>query len=103
MARIVRTESAVDDLQEIAAFIAQDDEAAAVRLAGKAVDAVEALAVYPRRGRVVPELALDHLRETVVPPCRILYRVGTESVTIMRIIRGEQDLLGTLRREGPRP
>jgi hypothetical protein len=41
-------------------------------------------------GRVVPEFAVEHLREIVSPPFRIVYRHDKQKVRIVRVWRSER-------------
>lgn len=50
------------------------------------------LELYPESGRVLPEAGLPRLRETVVPPFRVLYRVLDDRVEVITIFHGALDL-----------
>ena len=100
--KIVWTAPALDDLDDIAGFIALDDAAAAAGLVERALSGIERLARHPASGRRVPELQGTTYREVIVPPCRIIYRCdgrGEERcVVIVYLLRGEQRLrMGRLR------
>ncbi|GBR75129.1 toxin ParE, partial [Candidatus Termititenax aidoneus] len=55
--RVKWTAPARADLFEIIEYIAQDERTAAVNVLHKLETAAHKLAVFPQRGRVVPELA----------------------------------------------
>ena len=84
------TAPALDDLDEIATWIAADDEAAARRLVGKVFEKVERLARFPQSGRRVPELPGTAYREVVVRPCRVLCRLEGKAILIVHVTRGER-------------
>ncbi len=87
--RLIWTEPALDDLDEIAAFIALDKPGAAATLVRRCLAAVERLPAHPASGRRVPEVPDRPYREIIVSPCRILYRLeGTDVL----IVRGERRL-----------
>ena len=90
MARLVWTESALLDLDEIAEYIALDDPLAASNYVQKVFDRVERLAIYPQSGKRPAELPRTPYREIVVPPCRIFYRLEGDSVLILYVMRSEQ-------------
>lgn len=90
MARLIWTEPALADLDEIAEYIALDDSRAAVRLVKKVFDRVERLERHPNSEKRPAELADTPYREVVVPPCRIFYRVDRESVYILYVMRSER-------------
>ena len=92
MARLVWTEPALQDLDEIAEYIALDDVGAAKRLVRQVFDVVESLEQFPESGRRPPELQRTQYREKIVGPCRVFYRVEKESVYILYIMRGERML-----------
>ncbi len=92
MARIVWTEPALSDLNDIAEYIALDKVNAAERLVKKVFSAVERLEQFPDSGRHPPELAETEYREVIAGPCRIFYRASNEEVYIVYVMRGEQKL-----------
>ena len=92
MARLIWTEPALQDLEEIAEYIALDDTSAAKRLVSKVFTVMEKLEKYPNSGRRPPELKRMQYREKIVGPCRIFYRVEKESVFVLYIMRGEREL-----------
>lgn len=92
MAKIVWTESALDDLDEIAEYIALDKIGAAKKLVQRVFSRVDLLQNSPRSGRTPPELGGKKYREVIVGPCRIFYRALDEEVVILYVMRGEQTL-----------
>ena len=90
MARLIWTEPALADLDEIAEYIALDDSRAAARLVKKVFDRVERLERFPNSGKRPGELTDTPYREVVVPPCRMFYRVDRELVYILYITRSER-------------
>ena len=92
MARLIWTEPALLDLDEIAAYIALDDFSAAQRLVEKVFERAELLESFPESGRRPPELKRTPYREIIVGPCRIFYRIEEDSVYILYVMRGERQL-----------
>ena len=90
MARLIWTEPALADLDEIAEYIALDAPAAASRLVRKVFDRVERLEAHPKSGKRPPELTRTHYREVIVAPCRIFYRVENDDVYILYVMRSER-------------
>jgi toxin ParE1/3/4 len=66
--------SADRDMDEIFAWIAQDDPSAAERVIGRIFDAAKSLAGFPEKGRRRPEIGPD-ARSLVVGRYIVLYRV----------------------------
>ncbi len=92
MARLVWTEPALADLEEIAGYIALDNRPAAKKLVQTVFGRVARLKSHPASGRVPSELQGFNVRELVVPPCRIFYRIEAEQVFILHVMRQEQGL-----------
>ena len=81
---------ALDDLDEIAAWIAAENPDAAAKLVARALAAVERLTKHPNSGRKVPELETRRYREVVCPPCRLIYRREGAAVLIVHVVRSER-------------
>ncbi|GHA21995.1 MULTISPECIES: type II toxin-antitoxin system RelE/ParE family toxin [Arenicella] len=90
MVKIVWTDSALDDLDEIAEYIALDKIGAAKKLIQKIFSKVDLLADQPELGRMPPELQGENYREIIVGPCRVFYRVLSEEVVILYVMRSER-------------
>lgn len=90
MARLIWTEPALLDLDEIAEYIALDDPLAASRYVRSVFDCVERLEGHPKSGKKPPELSRTPYREIVVAPCRIFYRLEGEAVYILYLMRAER-------------
>ena len=84
--KIIFSEPAIDDLESIVGFIANNNQEAAAKFGGKLIESVRHLAKFPRFGRVVPEQSDEAIREIISKPYRIFYRVKDEMKTV-EIIR----------------
>jgi toxin ParE1/3/4 len=102
MAPLIWTEPALDDLDQIAEYIALDDPVAASRLVRKVFDRAERLGTHPKSGKRPPELPHTPYREFIVAPCRIFHRAENAAVYIVYVMRSERLLRPYLleRREG---
>lgn len=92
MAEIIWTIPALEQLDEIAEYIALDKPAAARKLVSNVFESVEKLARFPQSGRVPPELPDSVYREVVCPPCRVFYRQERDTVLILHAMREERQL-----------
>ena len=95
--QIIWSAQARDDLQSIVLFIAQDNAPVAESFALRLMSKVDVLAQFPQIGRVVPEENDATIRELILRPYRIIYKVlaGKEIVAIARIwhgARGEPEI-----------
>jgi plasmid stabilization system protein ParE len=85
--------SAFDDLEGIRAWY-RDQQVPDVgnKLLGEIVSQVERLADFPESGRIVPEFGIANLREIIHPPFRIVYRLDSHKIRIIRVWRSERSL-----------
>jgi toxin ParE1/3/4 len=92
MAQVVWTEPALNDLDEIAEYIALDKPDAARKLVKAIFESTKRLKDFPESGRQPPELPDTQYREIVVGPCRVFYRADKRIVYILYIMRSEREL-----------
>ncbi len=99
MARLIWTEPALSDLDEIAEYIALDNLSAAKKLVQTVFQKLKRLEQHPQSGRKPPELRKTSCREVIVDPCRIFYRVDKKDIYILYVMRGESQLRKYLLKE----
>lgn len=92
MAQVIWTEPALDQLDEIAEYVALDNPVAAGRLVRNIFTSVSRLEQFPNSGREPPELPESVYREIVCSPCRIFYRDEGNIVLILHVMREEIQL-----------
>lgn len=92
MAKIIWTEPALIDLNEIAEYIALDKPTAARNLVQKIFTKIERLENFPSSGRNPPELKKSRYKEVIVNPCRIFYRIDKDNVYILYVMRSKRKL-----------
>jgi len=92
MAEIIWTNPALEDLNDIAEYIALSNLQSAKKLVAKIFDKVERLEAFPESGKKPTELTNLNYREVVVNPCRIFYKIDNEKVFILHVMRQERDL-----------
>jgi len=93
MAQIIWTEPALNELDEIAEFIALDKVEAAKNLVQAVFSRVEKLKEQPKSGRKPPELPRNSIyREVIVGPCRIFYRAEKTKIIVIHVMRSERVL-----------
>ncbi len=90
MARLIWTEPALEDLGQIADYIALNDPAAAKRLVRKVFTKAELLQEFPEMCPVPHDLPESRYRHLVVRPLRIFYRIESDSVFIVYVMRSER-------------
>lgn len=82
MARIIWTEPALADLNDIAEYIEIENPAAARDPVRRVFATVDRLERHPASGKYPAELDGKRYRELVCGPCRIFYRHSRGRVTI---------------------
>ena len=70
--RVVWTEAAWNDLDQVAAFIAKDSRRYSAAFVREIRDAGRSLAQFAERGRLVPELSNASYRELIVRSYRLI-------------------------------
>lgn len=90
--RIAWTESAVLGLDSNISFLAQESIDNALRLLKRVLDAADSLGILSERGSVVPEYGDPDLRQLLVEPFRLLYRVDESEVFILGVLHQRQDV-----------
>jgi len=90
VARIIWTEPALHDLDEIADYISLDKPLAASKFVQRVFERIEQLASHPESGSVPAELKGTQYRQLVIPPVRIFYRAQNDAVYIVYIMRGKR-------------
>jgi toxin ParE1/3/4 len=81
---VIITRSALRDLEEIRAYIARDNPAAAQRFGLKLLDEAESLRIFPERGGFIAERPGAPF--VMVYPYLVVYRIAEESRTA-RLLR----------------
>lgn len=89
--RVVWSRPALDALNDALAYIAIDSPSGASVVARAALEAAESLSTLAERGRVVPEVGRPAIREIFVFRYRLLYRVGSDRVTVIAFLHGARD------------
>lgn len=79
---------AANDLEAIREFIARYSPHYATLVCQRILVRIEQLARFPLSGRVVPEIGSANIREIVLPPFRIVYRLRGEAIEIATIFHG---------------
>lgn len=73
--QVILTASSRKDLQDIVRYISIDDPEVALQFGRLLIHHTKNLSRFPKKGRVVPELRDEAIRELIVRRYRIVYRV----------------------------
>ena len=92
MARLIWTEPALQDLEQIADYIALDNVSAAKKLVCKVFEKADLLQDFPEMCPCPHDLPDSRYRHLLVRPLRIFYRVDGDAVLIVYVMRSEKML-----------
>jgi plasmid stabilization system protein ParE len=87
--RIVWSPLAIERVEDIAQYIADDNASAAVEWVERIFDIVGRLSKFPESGRVVPEVGVRRIREVIFGSYRIIYSVR-DQIDILTVRRSNQ-------------
>ncbi|MBA4320365.1 MAG: plasmid stabilization protein, partial [Flavobacterium sp.] len=88
--KLIWTKEALLRLQDIEEYISKDNPVAAIEFVDKLISVAETLTDNPARGRVVPELSIESIRELIHKNYRIVYLVKKNSIDILTVFEGHQ-------------
>jgi toxin ParE1/3/4 len=87
---VVWSPNALDDVDEIAAYIARDSPTYAAAVVEKILDITRNLQKFPFLGRIVPESNEESIRERFVYSYRLIYQVQQDTITIIAVVHGKR-------------
>jgi toxin ParE1/3/4 len=90
--KVVWTEPAWEDLEAAANYIARDSKNYAATFVQGVKDAAASLAELAERGQVVPEFRDATIRELLVRPYRLIYKLLDDQIIILALVHGAQRL-----------
>ena len=93
--KVLLTPAALDDLAEIARWIASDNPARSVTLVEELSQACQALAKHPNRFPIAVSLGVSKVRKRQYRGYLILYRVASQ-VEIIQVVHGARDWMSLL-------
>lgn len=88
--KIFWTKEALFRLQDIEEYISRDNPIVAIEFVDKLISLAETLIDNPEKGRLVPELSMENIRELLHKNYRIVYLVKKSSVEIITVFEGHQ-------------
>ncbi len=85
MTPLIWTRRAIEDVQSIRQFIAQDSPHYALLVTQQLIASVERLPAFPQSGRVVLEVNDPAVREVIHGTYRIVYRLIHDEIHILTV------------------
>ena len=92
MVKVIWTDFAIEDLRLIHDYISKDSKRYADRFLEKLLERVDQLESFPKSGRVVPEFNVDTIRELIEGNYRIVYKISTTQIAIVRVHHAARQL-----------
>ena len=93
--KVIWTETANKDLNEIIEYIANDSVEIALEKFYKIKDSVKQLDKFSEQGRIIPELKNENImkyRELIVSPWRLMYKIEEKKIYIMAVLDGRRNI-----------
>jgi toxin ParE1/3/4 len=90
--RIAWSTRALQDVESIGSYIAEDSPAYARTVVRAIVNQTKVLAKFPRAGRKVPEFDDENIREVFAYSYRIVYRLEGDEIAVTAVIHGKRTL-----------
>lgn len=87
---IIWSPKALENISDIANYIALDNPLAAIDWANSIFEATERLYKHPNSGRELPELNRKDIQEIIKGKYRIIYKIKTDSIDVLLVRRGNQ-------------
>ena len=87
---VVWSPEALDDVDDIAAYIARDSAVYAEAVVDRIIGTTRRLGEHPLAGRVVPERGNERYREVFVYSYRVIYRIDDDQVLVLAVIHGKR-------------
>lgn len=88
--KIYWTKESLMRLQEIEEYISKDNPVVAIEFVDNLISLAETLINNPEKGRIVPELSLENIRELLHKNYRIVYLIKKNSIDILTVFEGHQ-------------
>jgi addiction module RelE/StbE family toxin len=88
--KVYWTDRAKARLKELESYIAQDSESSAKKVVKRLLIKSNQISVLPYSGRKVPEYGQDDIREMLVKPYRIIYRIRTDRIDVLTVMHYRQ-------------
>jgi len=90
--KIIWSPLAVEQVRDIASYIALDKPTVALEWAENIFDSVEILIDFPKSGRIVPEINRKEIRELIQGSYRIIYKIKPKEILVLVVKSGRQKL-----------
>jgi toxin ParE1/3/4 len=91
--KVLWTETAENHLEAIFSYISLDSPEYARQMIDRITRRSIQVASFPLSGRKVPEYDIEHIREVLEGPYRIIYLIKHNQIDILAVIHSHQNFL----------
>ncbi len=88
--KLIWSPDALDDIEAIGNYISRDSEFYAESIVLKIYESPQSLVNFSKRGRVVPEIGNEDIRELFVFQYRIIYEIKCKEIHILTVLHGKR-------------
>jgi len=96
--KIIWAREAVNDIVSIAEFIEKDSYFYASEFTSHIFEKALSLNILSNRGRIVPEILDENLREIFIGEYRLIYKIIGKTINIVAVVHGRRDLRTLLKK-----
>ncbi len=89
---MIWTQPAKADLRSIHDFVANDSPHYAKKVVQDIREKTDILEQLPKRGKKIPELNNDHVRELSLYSYRIIYKIKEQGIFVLAVVHKRRDL-----------
>ena len=93
MRRVLWSETAKKDIQNIYDYIAEDSIFYADKFADELIEKADNIALFPNAGRIVPEIGKEEIREVFYQSYRVMYQITDKYISITQVSHMAQNLM----------
>jgi toxin ParE1/3/4 len=84
--KVVWTDTALDHLEAIHAYIAKTSSDYALRVVDRLTRRSQQIAEFPQSGRELPEYELAQVREVIEGAYRLIYHIKADQIEVLAVI-----------------
>jgi addiction module RelE/StbE family toxin len=95
--KVIWTDEALSDVEEIAEFIEKDSHFYASVVVTNIINTTRNLATYPLAGSIVPEENNKYLREHFIYNYRVIYEIREFLIYILAVVHGRRLLIPVIK------
>jgi len=96
MSQVKWSPSASRDLDGIHEYISRDSLKYAQLTVRRIIEMVDELPIFPRAGRIVPEIQNRNIRERIYKSYRIVYRINIDAIEVLNIFHTSMDIFSRI-------